>query len=246
MTGKRILLVITVLSIVCILIFGWTQYNEGGPVPYPKNLGSFLVIESSPINPETLLKEIRSGNKLMVRQIDSGWPEDPPFIMSIGWSQKDYLEIAQAFHLAIWKDDPNEWHLYRALFNTSCENTSGKFESADLYYYQDIRDDGKRRYSVRTFSIRPQYGYIAWGWDTTYPRPFIRGWKEINFENITRTPAEKALELANQQGGRSFRNKENNICSISVSNYPWAFERNDWSVHYFGDATNLEVWIQTE
>jgi len=246
MKSKRFFLLVIVLSIVCILIFSWIQYNEGGPVPYPKNLGSFFIIESSPIDPATLLEDIRSVNKLMVHQIESGWPEDPPFIMSIGWSQKDYLEIANAFHPVIWKDDPNEWHLYRALFDTSCENTSGKFESADLYYYQEISVEGKRRYSVRTFSIRPQYGYIAWGWDTTYPRPFIRGWEEINSESITGTPAEKAFELAEQQGGRNFRDKEDNICSISVSNYPWAYKRNDWSVHYFGDSTSLEVWIPSE
>jgi len=162
--------------------------------------------------------------------------------MSIGWSQNDYLEIAKALHKTIWDDNLEEWHLYRVSFYTSCENPNGKFENADLYYYQETKADGKRKYSVRNILIEPEYGYIAWGSDSKYPRP-VWGWAEI--ENISSFPAEGALELADQQGGGEFRNKENNDCRITVNMWPWGYDRNDWRVNYSGnvDLTNIVIWI---
>lgn len=231
--------------IICVLlIFGWVKYNEGGPVHYPINTGSFFTIGSASIDPTTLLEHVRNGKDLGLTNIQSDLPEDTPFIMSIGWSQNDYLELAEAFHKAVWNDSPNEWHLYRVSFYTSCENPSGKFESADLYYYQDVKIKGKRKYSVRNILIEPSYGYIAWGSDSNYPRPIL-GWAAIEIENISSVPAEKALELANQQEGNEFRIKENNNCRITVDMWPWGFGRNDWKVSYSGniDLANVEIWI---
>jgi hypothetical protein len=216
-------------------------------VPYPINLGDFLTIGSTTIDPATLLKDINSGKEMVILETQSDTPEDPLFIMSVGWSQNDYLEIAKTFHKAIWKDNPTEWHLYRALFHTDCKNTSSKFESVDLYYYQEVTVDGKRKYSVRTISIEPQYGYIAWGGDSIYPRP-IRGWERIDLESIVSFPAEKALELAEQQEGSGIRKKVNNACHISVSIWPWGYERSDWSVYYGGNTniTNGRIWISSK
>jgi hypothetical protein len=244
MNTKRILLSVTGILVSIFLIFSWVKYNEGGPVPYPINLGSFFTIGSTTIDPATLLEDIQGGKGVIILEMLPDTPENPPFIMSVGWSQSDYLVIANAFHKVIWKDDPNEWHLYRALFHTGCENASGEFESADLYYYQEVSMDGKRKYSVRIISIEPQYGYVAWGGDTLYPRPFW-GWTEIDLENIKRTAAERALQLAEQQGGSDIRKEVDNACHINVSMWPWGYERDDWSVYYGGntDITNGEFWI---
>lgn len=225
------------------MIFGWIKYNEGGPVPYPINLGSFLTIESSTIDPKTLLDDIRDEKKLIIHQTESGWPENPPFIMFIGWSQEDYLEVAKAFHMAIWKDDPKDWHLFKAIFHTSCENPSGQFGSAELYYYKEIKVDSDKKYSVRIIEIQPQYGYIAWGGDTIYPRPF-RGWDRIEIEDIMNFPAEKALALASQQGGDDFL-KNNSVCNIHVGLWPWGYSRSDWRVSYSG-KTNVLFWIPSK
>lgn len=232
--------------LICLLvIFFWINYNKGGPVPYPINTGSFYTIGSATIDPKTLLVDIKGEKQPILDQVRSDLPEDTHFIMSIGWSQNDYLEIAKVLHKTIWKDDPDEWHLYRVSFYTGCENPSGKFESADLYYYQEVKVDGKRKYSVRNILIEPEYGYIAWGGDSRYPRP-IWGWAEI--ENISNFPAERALELADQQGGGEFRNKESNDCRITVDMWPWGYDRNDWRVSYSDnvDLTNIEIWVPLE
>jgi len=216
-------------------------------VPYPISTGSFFTIGSAIIEPTTFLEDIKNGKEPLLQQVQEGFPEDTPFIMSIGWSQKDYLEIAHTIHKVIWKDDPDEWHLYRVSFYTSCENPSGKFENADLYYYQEVQDNGKRKYSVRNILIEPEYGYIAWGGDSKYPRPIL-GWTKIEVKNILSLPAEKALELTDQQGGSEFRNKENNDCRITVNMWPWGYDRSDWKVGYSGDVDlkNIEFWIPSK
>ncbi len=243
MNIKRILLAIVSLLIFAILIFIWMKYNEGGSVPYPISLGSFFTIKSSPIDPTSLLNDVKNGNEPIL-QIESGFPEYPTFIMLVGWSQNDYLEIAQTIHKVIWDDDLNEWHLYRAIFNTTCENTSGKFGRAELYYYQDVKVDGKRKYSVHNISIEPEYGYIAWGGDSFYPRP-LGGWANIDLKNIANIPAEKALRIADQQGGSDFREQVNNVCRINVIMWPWGYDRSDWKVDY-RSKSSFEIWIPSK
>ncbi len=239
MNLKRILLIlagIIVAVFACLFLHFWLldqqeQYRE--PPPYPTNLEDFNTIESAAIDPATLLDDIRSGKKLVL-QVQADTPDNPPFLMPIGWSQHDFLDVAQAYQKAIWQDDPNLWHLFKASFYTKCDNASGKFGEVDFYYYQEATKDGESVYSVRAIEIHPEYGYLDWGGDTFYPRPRFGGWTAIDLESITKVPAEQALALADQRGGKDFRNQVNNKCNISVYIFPWAFERSDWSVWYTG------------
>jgi len=238
---KRIMFLATSLLICMFLIFSWIQYNEGGPASYPINVGDFFSIGSATIDPSILLQEIRRGEQPLFLRPQSSFPEDPLFIMMIGWSQGDYFEIANALYKEIWKDDSTKWHLYRASFYTTCNNPSGAFQNAELYYFQEVKVDGKQMYSVRSILIQPEYGYIAWGGDTKFPRPLL-GWAEIDLDAMKRLPAERALELANKEGGSKFRNRENNDCRMTVDMWPWGYERGDWKVGYSG-KTDLEIWI---
>jgi hypothetical protein len=238
---NRLMILATSIAVCGLLTFSWVKYNEGGPVPYPINIGDFFSTGSAAINPMRLLEDIRNGKQPLFLRPQSSFPEDPSFIMLIGWSQNDYLEIAKALYKDIWNDDSSQWHLYRVSFYASCKNSNGKFENAELYYYQEVKVDGKRMYSVRAILIQPEYGYVAWGGDTKFPRP-LWGWAEIDLESIKSFPAEKALELAGQRGGDEFRNKENNNCGISVDMWPWGYERSDWRVDYSGELHN-EIWI---
>lgn len=248
MNIKRIFLILIGLFVCALLIFGWVQYNEGGPVPYPISIGDFFTIGSTTIDPATLLDDVENGKEVINLDPQSNIPNSPAFIMTVGWSQNDYLEIAKAFHKAIWKDDPNEWHLYRAFFYLACKNSSAKFEGATLYYYQEVEEDEKSMYSVRAISIEPQYGYIAWGGDTFYPRPMIGEWREIDLEKITKVPAEEALKLAEQQGGKDIRKSVDDSCWIHVNMWPWGYKSSDWSVIYGGNSeiTDGRIWISSK
>jgi hypothetical protein len=242
---KRILQAVIGCFLFILIAFGWMKYNEGGPAPYPINTGSFYTIGSATIDPMTLLSDAKTGKEPFLINIQSDFPEDTTFIAVVGWSQNDYLEIARALFRVIWNDDPRNWYLYRIKFSTRCENPSGKFEYADFYYFQEVRRDGKVLYAVRNIFIEPEYGYIAWGGDSFYPRPMLDRWDKIDLESIDALPAEQALIIADQQEGNEFRKKTANACRISMSIWPWGVNGNNWSVWYSGkvDPTNLEVLI---
>ena len=239
---KPILLVVAVIVVTAIayliyreLMIERQNYYQGDPSLH------FDTVKSTAINPATLLDDIRGGKKLVL-QVQKDTPDNPPFIMPIGWSQNDFLEVAQAYQQVIWQDDPYLWHLYGVEFHTTCDNASGKFGMAEFYYYQAITKGGENLYSVRAIEIEPEYGYLAWYEDGIISRSRFGTLTEINMENITKIPAEKALPLADQRGGNDYRKKENNICNISVFMTP---ERSDWSVIYSG-KTSLQFWIPTK
>lgn len=241
MNLKRIFLIALGLWISILLIFGWVKYNGGGPVPYPINTGDFYTVGSAFIDPATLLEDVRNGKELTLRNSKPSFSDDMPFIMSIEWPQEDYLAIAAALHNEIWKDSPSGWQLYRASFFTSCRNHRGGFQNADLYYYQDVKRNGKRMYSVRNILVQPEYGYVAWGGETFFPRPLL-GWQKINLEKINSVTAENALALADQQVGSEFRDTENNDCRISVDLWPWGYDRSDWRISYSAEDHSV-IWV---
>jgi hypothetical protein len=245
---KRILLAVFGCFLFILIAYGWMKLNEGGPVPYPLNTGSFYSIGSATIDSATLLDDVKNGKEPFLKNIQADLPEDITFVTTIGWSQNDYLEIVEALHREIWKDNPRDWHLYRIVFQTSCENLAGKFEYADFYYFQEVKRDGRIMYEVRNILIEPEYGYIACGGDTFYPRPFIDRWDKIDLEMITKFPAEKALALAEQQGGSNIRMGVENACWIHVSLWPWGYEYNDWMVSYGGniDLHDNVFWISLD
>jgi hypothetical protein len=98
--------------------------------------------------------------------------------------------------------------------------------------------------------MEPEYGYVMWGGDTYYRRPFF-GWKAINLKEVTVT-AEEALRRAETSGGMEFRRPIENKCDIAVQLWPDAFGRYDWRVGYWGDDfynnkyRHTEFWIPTK
>lgn len=247
---KRILLIlagiIVAILVGLILTFSILEYRleqNRKPPSYPSTMDDFDPIKYVIIDPATLLDDIRGGKKLDFQpKVDM--QEYPP-LMPISWPQKDILEVVQTYQKLIWQDDANMWHLFHATFHTKCDRAGGKFGGAEFYYYQEVTRDGERLYAARAIEIRPEYGFIAWGEDDLYPQPWFGGWTAIDLEKFAKVPAEQALALADQRGGNDYRNQRNNKCNITVTMWPWGYERSDWSVWYTG-ATSIEIWIPSE
>jgi hypothetical protein len=240
---KRIFFLITalVVTVVSFLIFK-AKWNERYPDP-PPNRGFFKTVESTLINPATVLDDIHNGKKLVLQIQPDPDPANPSFIMPISWSQNDFLEVAQAYGEVIWQDDLNLWHLYKLLLHRDCDSSDGKFTDAEFFYYQEVAKGENNLYSVRVIDLSPEYGYLTWAGDTFYPRPSFWGWTEIDMMNITKVPAEKALALADQRGGNEFRKTVNNTCDIGLIMWPADLKRMDWLVSYYGSSTSIRIWI---
>lgn len=224
---KRLILIVAPIVLSLIYILSISVNNPG--VNYPINIGDFKVVGSSRIEPETILSSLDYGDK-NIFDLKSGLPEETMFIKSIEWTQADFLKISSALFRVVWNEPINEWHLYRMEFWTACKNNPKGFSSSELYFYQEISGDKGKQYSVRDILVEPEYGYVAWGGETFYPRSFFK-WKSIDLSDKILT-AEDALIKAEASGGAKSRQAVENKCKIIVSMYPDRDTQYGWSVYY--------------
>ncbi len=238
-----LLLVVPILLFVIyiIVILIDIAINDGGP-DAPTSVGSFNAIETSTIDPTTILSSLNHGDQ-NVFNFESGLPpDDPPFVTSVEWRQADFLNLAtNIFHVA-WNESINDWKLYRMRYRTECDHPDG-FHNGEFLFYLETSDN--KKYSARGILMEPEYGYVVWGGDTYYHRPFF-GWKAINLKEITVT-AEEALRRAEASGGMEARQSWEK-CHVSVNMWPDFFGRYDWRVHYWDNNIYnknrlVEFWI---
>jgi hypothetical protein len=237
MLGVPILIFIIYLGVIFVDI----TFNEPG-ADAPLTIGSFNVIESSTIDPTTILSSINHGDQ-NVFNFKPGLLDEGSLVTSVEWRQVDYENLATSiFHVA-WNESLNDWNLYRMAYFTECGHPEG-FSNGEFYFYLDTSD--QKEYSARGILMKPEYGYVAWGGDTYYHRPLF-GWKAINLKEVTVT-AEDALHTAEKLGGMNARQSWENKCQIYVQLWPQGFGRYAWRVNYWNnDISNedrmVEFWI---
>lgn len=231
---KRILqLLLLILGVPIIIFFIYLvvilvdiTFNEPG-ADAPLTIGSFNVIESSTIDPTTILSSL-NYNGQNVFNFKPGLLDEGSLVTSVEWRQVDYVNLATSiFHVA-WNESVNDWNLYRMDYFTECGHPEG-FSNGEFYFYLDTSDH--KEYSARGILMEPEYGYVAWGGDTYYHRPLF-GWKAINLKEVTVT-AEEALRSAEARGGMNARKSLENKCNIFVQLWPEAIGGYDWRVHYW-------------
>lgn len=237
---KRLLLLLFLLLGVPTLLFGIyvivilvdLTFNEPARnAPDPISFGSFNIIESSTIDPATILSSLNDDGQ-NVFSFKPGRPKDPPFVTSVEWRQVDFVNLATSiFHVA-WKESVNDWKFYKMEYWTECNHPDGFF-GGEFYFYSETSNN--KEYSMRGILMEPEYGYVAWGGDAYYYRPLF-GWKSINLEEMTVT-AEEALHRAEASGGLEARQSWE-TCQVSVVMWPESFGRYDWRVYYW-DITNF-------
>ena len=233
MKRNRKVIIITFL-IVGLLCFG-ISYLYGnslnyGPFLYPKNgLADFYPdhIGYYKINPETIIASLDRG-EINVFAPESATPAAPIFDTSFSWHQSDYLKITNAVFQAVWNETINSWSLWNMIFDTTCQDNPGGFESGDIHFF---KADGESDYTTREVLITPQYGNVSWGGGMYFQRP-RSGWKSIDLNRLTVT-ADDALRIAEENGGKSFRLTKQNQCSISLILNIDAYD--GWRVTYQGN-----------
>lgn len=254
MNMKRLLPLLLPLLVVPILLFGiYLVILVDTFADDPENsnkaimsIGSFNVIETSTIDPTTILSSLNHGDQ-NVFNFELGFPpDDPPFVTSIEWKQADFLNLATNIFRAAWNESANDWKIYIMGYFTECDHPYG-FSSAEIYFYSETSNHIK--YSTRGIDMQPEYGYVMLGGDRYYYRPFF-GWKSMNLKEMTVT-AEEALRRAEASGGMKARQSWENKCTIVVQLWPEAYGRYDWRVDYWDDNiynknSPLEIWIPSK
>lgn len=242
MLGVPILIFVIYLGAIIVDIINENNWRTDAP----GSIGSFNVIESSLIDPTTILSSLNSDNQ-GVFEFKSGLPDNPEFVTSVEWRQKDFTNLATGIFNIVWNESANDWRLYKMDYYTECNTPDGFSSGEILFFQQDISNN--KKYSARSILMDPENGYVAWGSSTDYRRPLF-GWKAINLSEVTVT-AEDALQKAEVLGGKKIRQSWNNECSIFVALWPEDLGRYEWRVDYWdknisNEYRNKEFWIPTK
>jgi hypothetical protein len=136
-------------------------------------------------------------------------------ISSFAWSQEDSLRVANALHQLIWKEPLEQWHLYSLGFTIPQCNDISRINGAGFQFY---KRQPQWYYLVHDINLDLQYGYIYAG---DHDGHYTGRWKDIGLANSKVNTFDKALQIAEENGGKNARLalNGNQKCYISIQ-YP--------------------------
>ncbi len=240
--GVVLALVLTIGSI--IVVRSWLYAPD-----YPEDVLYDEVTYA--INPQTILASLHRGETNVFqpapREPEGGWPILWPF-GSFVWSQENYLNVANALHLDVWKETLGNWHLIRASFQINqCEDIFGKIDGASFSFFQ--RQEGRN--IVHGFWINPTFGIVTAGNQYSHRSGWTSHWEAIDLDKIKINSVDEALLVAEENGGERARFEAKNECRIilllapdrlendflsnPLSRYSWG-----WSVIYWPKEVNAD------
>ncbi len=215
-------LFILVISI-AIVVGSLTVLNKyfDNLIESPRGPREFSVWNDYRIDPKTILEKLDQGGQevftpVLVTPVDYEKIYQQPF----QWMQADYLKIANALHLYIWKEPLEDWLLYDMSFYGDCRYNPVGF---DLFKSIFIKYDGARKYTAHEIDIYPLYAGVSVAEETNLEQPmFDLGSVNLNKLKVT---VDDALRIAEENGGRNFRLAIKNQCNmsfrISSNNQVW-------------------------
>lgn len=212
----------TVLISFLLSVYGLTScYFEESKSSIP------LPYEEFSINPATILEDISEGKKGIF--IPSENPTPITEYVSVNWTQEDYLAIASAIHEFAWNEELNDWKIHSILFYFQCEEVPFGSQSVYLTYFKLIKSDVEEYRLVHNIVIQPQEKRIG-TWAEKYTQ-LTSTWEEYNITEFNIT-SDEALQIAEDNGGKLFRESINNGCSVSISLNRRIHNDKDWVVAY--------------
>lgn len=185
------------------------------------------------IDTQTILDQISHDNTgaFSVRKSALYFADKTP-LPPVSWTQEDFFLVADALNRTIRAESLKEWQLDEMNYRVGeCANASFGIQEALLDYFTVIgkNKDGRDMVNFIRFEIFPRYEIITY--DDTVESIFgFSGGPRIDTTRIT-IPADVALNKAEDNGGRAFRESINNNCEIHImlNQFFWKYE---WQVVY--------------
>lgn len=247
---NRILKKIPIILIVFLLIAATVIYIYVYQPLWPGNKGPLSLSDPSyvdtglfRINPRTILTALDEENTDVFlpdsRLLDDRYIGPILYDEPVLWSQSDNLKIVSELNNYVWKDDLDDWSLYRMVFNVDCQDSFSGLPGGIFTYFRTVSDKGQIVDIWREVEIDPQYAFVAWGGGAMYPHPPL-GRESIDLSRLKIT-AEDAIKIAEENGGREARLRLQNRCSIHLSLVPQGFE--GWMIDY-GYSAGFEIQIE--
>ena len=237
---------ILLLGLVFIIIFAYDSYIDDQKYRHnPVNMSSYEISDYYKIDPESILDALNRGetNVLLPLQGDPFTTEELPDI-NISWTQADYLQIANALSQFVWGEplDFKDWKIYDLHFRISCQSTG--FDYGEITYFKPYEVNWQRGYTTRYIEIDPYSGIVRWGDKESYPQPILfNKWNDFDL-SASRITADDAVRIADENGGKEMRLREENKCYITMSVPASHTNNNDrWSVDFISNHLFFEIYI---
>lgn len=191
---------------------------------------------------QTILQDAIEGKPIHLTLVP-GEPEiQPSGDPVVRWMQADYLRVANAIYLAIWGETPTNWKLGQFEVQTNCAGVGLGYQRMDVTFYKAVKDEVTERYvrKRRDIFIVPEKDLI-WVRETEiFPvSPLVLRESGLNVETII--PAEEALRIAEENGGRTARAGIDE-CTISATVHKGANDDN-WLISYFSNHSFLMLEV---
>lgn len=180
------------------------------------------------LDPKTILTSVDQGRiDVFEPALQNPVYDDMPPIWSPGsfsWNQEDHQKVANALHQFVWSESLNKWHPYSANFGIlQCKDTN-RIDRAALGFYQR---QGTWYYRVHNMTIDLGYAIVYAGNNDGY---YVGQWKDLDIDTAIVNTAEKALLIAEQNGGEKARVEvmDDAECQISIFLAPFVLDDADW------------------
>lgn len=235
---KLLMILVAIVTIlICYITLNEPIFMDSQAIRYPSVLlEDFSETGYYEIDPETILESLESSERDVFAPLKAT-PDAPIYSTSFLWKQADYLTIANSLQEFVWKETPANWNIHSMSFYGDCVYNPIGFDIAHITYY---KESGLQRYDARMIGIYPLIRMVAWGAGENYPRSLFEKKEYINSGELTVT-AEKAIQLADENGGRESRLAVGNACRISAS---ISSNTQNWTVVYT-DKTTYSIFEMT-
>jgi hypothetical protein len=198
--------------------------------------------EEFSIDPSIILEDISQGKKDIFIPLENRIPANEIEYIPVNWLQEDYLTIANSIHQFLWGEDLSDWKLNSILFYLQCNEAHYGSQSVYLTYFKLIETDTEKYRLVHNIVVQPQEKIVG-AWAEKYSQ-LTANWEEYKISKFNITSNE-ALQIAENNNGKLFRESIKNDCSISISLNRKNHNDNDWIVTYYSANSDFEIIINT-
>lgn len=155
--------------------------------------------------------------------------EEFPFLVrETEWTLEDHFLISDSIHQVRWGELPQKWRVRDAEFTKICSDTNDGYFESDITYY-------KKKLTSIHFSetvIEKQAGFITLGTRELEPY-YLDFWiSSFRWDRLAIQP-ERAMQIAEQNGGKEFREMVNNSCTVRLFLAPWSLDYAGWQIMYY-------------
>jgi hypothetical protein len=193
----------------------------------------------------SIIENIDSNNDIVFNKLDSElFPfELPDTYPSAAWTQGNYFIVANKFFQYVGAKAVDDNTLVRSLqFNSKCEDADFGPQDMRTTLYRTGKNNGENTRVDVGFYIFPKKGLISWSEAEYFPD--LTRQATINLGDI-KISAEKALQIAETNGGKEARELSVNVCTIKITLYGGIYN-NDWDVNYTNEKNESIFYIQID